>query len=279
MVKESVLVKKASVSHDIREILANEIRNDLVITPVLNEFLETWDERVSPRAAKHVARMLMKADRDRRGSWSASGAGNCLRRQELQFLGMPVSGRTSYQLGRIFDNGTWVHYRWQAVLMTAGILDQVEVLVKKPSLRARCSMDGVGTARASRFEGLDFGFELKGRNDWEYRKQTVMGVDEKTRKQVDFEFLLSGFDVFVIVNENKNTQAIKEWVFYREDDRINEMHRQLIDLNRAIDRQRLHPMLPECKAQDPNGEFAKCPFGGPGGACLLAGKWPRKTGI
>jgi hypothetical protein len=138
-------------------------------------------------------------------------------------------------------------------------------------------MDGEGVAREGRYAGRDFGFELKGRNDYQWNKQTVLGVDPETRAQVDFEFLHCGFDLFVVMNENKNTQARKEWVFLRDDDRVKKMRVQLRELNRAIDIQRLHPMLPECVAQTKSGEFYKCPFGTPGGVCANSGRWP--TGV
>jgi hypothetical protein len=199
-----------------------------------------------------------------------------MRRQELAFLGMPTVGSNDPQLQLIFANGTWVHLRWQALLMTAKLLDNIEVLVKKPSQRARCSMDGMGIASRGRYKGAEFGFELKGRNEYQFGKQDATGVDDKTRKQVDFEFWLSGLDMFVIMNENKNNQLKKEWVFIRDESRVDDIKKEVKELNKAIDIQRLHPMLEECRQQTPNGEFFKCPFGGKGGPCLAAGKWPTK---
>jgi len=137
-------------------------------------------------------------------------------------------------------------------------------------------MDGEGIALMGRYKGREFGFELKGRNDWQYSKQVMLGVDEATRSQVDFSFMLSGLDVWVVLNENKNNQQLKEWVFTRDDDRVNSMRKLVKELNRAIDTQRLHPMLPECQKQLRNGEFFQCPFGSKGGACLSSGNWPQR---
>ena len=264
--------KPPRVSKSLKEMLAESVQDDLIITPALKEFLVGWDENYPPEVVAQVTAVMNARQRDRSASWSASGAGKCWRRQELAFLGMPVFGYDDPQLELIFLNGRWVHLRWQATLLTAGLLDSIEVTVKHPRTRTRCSMDGEGIGTRGRFKGREFGFELKGRNDWQWNKQFTKGADEETRKQVDFEFLLSGFDLFVILNENKNNQATKEWIITREDDRIQEMKKQIKDLNRAIDIQRLHPMLDECKKGE--GEWKKCPYGSDGGACQMSGKFP-----
>jgi hypothetical protein len=198
-----------------------------------------------------------------------------MRRQEFQFLGMPVPGVYDPQQKRIFLNGTWMHLRNQAVLMAAGILDNIEITVKKPSQRARCTMDGMGVAKEGRYEGAHFGFEMKSRNENAYNWQLIRGVDEGTRKQVDFMFLLTGMDLFVVFNEQKNNQAVHEWVIVRDDDRVREVAKQIKEMNAAIDNQRLHPQLPECQKQLKTGEFYKCPYGGEGGVCATSGRWPN----
>jgi hypothetical protein len=251
--------------------------DSMIITPALEEFLManpnlTVDRQVSLALAK----LMSTPQRDRRGSWSASSAGYCKRRQELNFLGVQAPRTISPQMQQIFFNGTWVHLRWQATLMTAGILDAVEVTVKKPQLRSRATLDGMGIASRGKYKGQDFGFELKGRNDFEYNKQFVAGVDENTRKQVDFQFYMSGLDVWSIINENKNNQGWKEWVIYRDEERVKAIAKDIHSMNAAIDRGRLHQMLPECKRRE--GEFNRCPFGGAGGPCVMSGSWPSNLG-
>jgi hypothetical protein len=262
------------VSAKIAELLDESLRDDLIVSPPYNEFLAQWDESYPPHVVKRIAEILSTPQRDRRYSWSASGAGMCLRRQEFAFLGMPTVGKYNPQQRRIFLNGTWVHLRNQATLMSAGILDNIEVTIKKKSKRARCSMDGEGVVLGGRYESAEFGYELKSANDNVFRNQITKGVPDKVRKQVDFEFLISGLDIFVIFNENKNNQEIREWVILRDEDRVEEMADQIGSLNKAIDSGRLHGQLPECKKQLRTGEFYKCPYGGPGGVCATAGRWP-----
>lgn len=270
------MTKPIRVSNNIKALLEMSLRDDLIITPLLSEFLNKWDGDMSEKAAKWLYKNMTMRSRNRAASWSASGAGKCLRRQELAFLGMPVIGSADAHLQMIFFNGTWLHHKWQAILLTAGLIDSIESTFKKRSTRTRCTMDGNGTAKMGRYEGREFGLELKGRNDFQYNKQTLLGIDDQTRAQVDFSFMMTGLDLWVVINEDKNNQQIKEWVFSRDDNRVNDMRLQVKDLNRAIDNQSLHPMIPECKLQTRNGEFFKCPFGGKGGACISSGKWPSR---
>lgn len=264
------------VSAQLRRTLQTAMRNDLIVTPLVDEFLASNpDWFVHPDVARRLAKIMSTPPRDRRYSWSASQSGSCLRRQELTFLGVPTGNALPPKTIRVFNNGTWVHYRWQALLMTAGILDDIEVEYQNKQSRTRCSMDGQGTAKISRYTGMLFGFELKGRNDYTYSQQRAQsGPDDKTQRQVDFEFYLSGLEVFSIVNENKNNQENAEWVFYRDRDRIADVAQEVASLNKAIDRSRLHPMIPECKRQLASGEFYKCPYGGKGGSCEMSGSWP-----
>lgn len=253
--------------------LDSSIKEDLIITPAYEEWLDKNPEgTIDPDVAALMAKLMSTPDRDRSGSFSASSAGRCLRRQELAFLGVKPPGVHTTQMSRIFNNGKWLHLKWQAELLTAGIIDNVEVTVKKPSLLARCTLDGVGMAAKGRYTNYEFGLEIKGRNSYTYDQQVRNDPDEATRRQVDMQFLLGGLDIAVILNENKNNQGFHEWVFYRDDERIADAAHELRDLNRAIEKGRLHPMLPECKMQ--TGEFKNCPFGGDGGPCQMSGRWP-----
>jgi hypothetical protein len=267
------------VSKSVVELLEESANDDLVVTPPYNEFLNGWDENWDPRVVDRIAEVMKTRQRDRSKSFSGSGAGKCLRRQELAFLGMPVVQTYDPQLRRIFLNGTWTHYRNQATLMQAGILDNIEVTIRKDSKRARCTMDGMGVALQGRYQGAEFGYELKSANEFSYQSQVTKGVNESTRAQVDFEFLLSGFDIFVIFNENKNNQSIREWVIVRDEQRVRDRAKEIADLNYAIDRERLHTMLPECQKRRRSGEFYKCPFGGDGGVCASVGKWPNRIPV
>ncbi len=100
-----------------------------------------------------------------------------------------------------------------------------------------------GHCKNGRYDGAEFGYELKSTNDFAYNHQVIKGASDKTRKQVDFEFYMSGFDLFVIFNENKNNQGIQEWVMVRDEGRVREIAKELQELNAAIDNSRLHPTI------------------------------------
>lgn len=263
------------VSDRVKELLDEYARDDLIVTHPYNEFLSVWDETYPKYVVDRISQVLLTPQRDRRYSWSASGAGKCMRAQEFAFLGMPQMVDYDPQQRRIFLNGTWVHLRNQATLLSAGILDNIEVTVKRPKKRARATLDGMGVVKQGRYDGASFGYELKSANDWAYQHQVTKGAAEKTRLQVDFEFWLTGFDVFTIFNENKNNQGIQEWVVVRDNDRVRAISDMVDELNKAIDRERLHPQLIECRKKLKSGEFFKCPYGGHGGVCDTAGSWPN----
>jgi hypothetical protein len=266
--------RPTKISQDVKEILEDAVKDELIITNEYNRFLMKWDGVIAKPVAKKIAKLMSTPDRVRSGSFSASGAGKCMRRQELQFLGVPVEGSIAPQQRRIFENGTWAHYRTQATLMTAGILDGIEVTAKRKKIRSRCTLDGVGEARSGRYSGADFGLEIKSANEWAYQHQFTKGATDGVRAQVDFQFLITGFDIMVILNENKNNQALKEWVLVRDQERVNRLAKRLQEMNGAIERQRLHPLLDECRKRNKTGEFYKCPFGGDGGPCASVGNWP-----
>lgn len=264
------------VGNTIKALLQASANNEKVITYELEKFFGSWNEVYSPKAVQRVSQLISTPPRVRSGSFSASSAGKCMRRQELAFLGAPAYAEIDSQLRAIFLTGTWTHLRWQAILLTAGILDAVEVTHRKPSLNVRCTLDGTGVVKSGRYQGRDFGFELKSRNSFTWDKQVQAGVDEETRTQADVQMLLTGFDIAVIVNENKNLQSYHEWVFTRNIERISNLERKLYTMNTDIENKKLRPMIPECKIRAKNGEFFKCPYGGKTGICANTGSWYSK---
>jgi hypothetical protein len=255
------------------------VDENLIITPRYEKYLLHNPDVLMDRIMfLRVMAELTHKPRDRSRSFSASSAGYCLRRQELAFTGQQQNQVADPRGIRIFNNGTFVHLRWQIGLLGAEIIDDIEYKVTSSKLRARANLDGLGKALGGRWDGADFVWEHKGRMSFVWSKQDRAGVpDEKTRKQTDMQLLLTGFDLAAVTNENKDTQEISEFVLERDESRISEARKELKALNRAVDRQVLHPMLAECVKQNKSGEFYKCPFGTPGGACVNSGSWPART--
>jgi hypothetical protein len=251
---------------------------DLIVKPVYEQYLVKHPEMTANRSVfRRVMEEMTKKPRDRRRSFSASSAGYCLRRQELAFLGQRKNPISEPRLIRIFNNGTMVHLRWQIGLLGAGIVSDIEHTVYMERYRARANLDGLGVALRGTYKGSEFVWEHKGRMSFSYAQQAKAGSpDAKTRKQVAMQMLLSGFELGSVTNENKDTQDIEEFVIERNIDEIRDAKSELVQLNDAIDKEKLHPMLPECIKQNKTGEFWDCPFGGPGGSCISSGTWPRR---
>jgi hypothetical protein len=250
---------------------------DLIVLPAYERYLTKYPELTENRqAVERVVRELLTPPRNRSRSFSASSAGYCLRRQELAFLGVKQNPMNNPRLARIFGNGTMVHLRWQIGLLSARIVDDIEYTVTSNSGLARATLDGIGVAMEGNYKGARFVWEHKGRMSFSFLSQTRKGEpDDKTFSQVKFQFLQTGYDIAAVTNENKDTQEVDEFVIERTDEMVADAKKELRELILAVDKQRLHPMLPECQRQLKSGEFMKCPFGTTAGACLHTGSWPR----
>lgn len=233
-----------------------------------------------------VYEQLAAKQRDRRASFSASSAGQCLRRRELAFLGVsvPAARKPDARLLNIFHDGRWRHLRWQASLLAAGIITHIEFPLPWPEMRHRGTMDGVGVVRDTHpfpeWRGKTFGLELKGMNKWHFNKQVNVRDDQMDahKSQVAEYFLSSGLDLFVFLYEDKATGGWKEWVVSPDPQLIRDARYELKAMNERIDRQKLHQMLPSCKIR--KGErWERCPYAGAHGPCERAGSWPSAVTV
>jgi hypothetical protein len=245
-----------------------------IVTPAYRRWMRTHADDPMPEwVVQRIAEQLAKKQRDRRASFSGSSAGACLRAQEFGYLGIApaVEQLPDVDLICIFNDGKWRHLRWQANLLAANILTEIEVSQSWIPKRSEGSMDGIGVVPDNHpnldWRGLEFGFELKGVNGFQFAKlvKKELPKDEHLY-QVDRYFLTSGVDLFVVLYECKLTQRTHEWVLTRDDIRIKESLEELEDLNHAVDTQTLHPQLRTCAAR--MGPFWDgCPYAGRGGIC------------
>lgn len=253
-----------------------------IVTPAYRKWLANHSDDAYPDwVVAVITKELAKQQRDRRFSFSGSSAGYCMRRQEFDFLGVgaDMNFKPSTDLLSIFDDGRWRHLRWQANLLSAGILDRIEVLLDWPAKRSKGSMDGVGTVPADHprvdWRGEEFGFELKGMHGFVYANAVKKPTpSEKHMEQVDRYFLVSGLKLFVVVYECKLTQQTHEWVIERDERRIRYSAEELDDMNEAVDRQRIHDQLRSC-ARRMGPAWADCPYAGKGGVCESWRDWGK----
>lgn len=247
-------------------------RSDLILTPSIELALMRQSNRLfSPEVADFVHKQMTTPQRNRSNSFSASSAGYCLRRQIFAYIGVPTEGVGS-QLSHIFYDGTWRHLRWQALLLQENLLDQAEFPLDWPAKRSKGSMDGYGRVPMNHpnkeWRGLDFGFELKGVNPFQYNSLVKTGMIDAHKRQVHRYFLVSGVDLFVVIYEDKATQNWQEWVITPDPEWLAEQEDELDTLNQHVDDATLPAVLPECA--EGKGEYKQCPYAS---MCLHMKSW------
>lgn len=250
---------------------------DKIVTPRMKTWLlQHGDDPIPREIAQRIFDQITTPPRIRTSTFSASSAGRCYRAQELAFLGLPQTP-TDSELQAIFNDGKWRHLRWQAQLLMAGIIIDMEEALRWPAMRAVATPDGVGIVPDDHprqpWRGKEFGVEIKGVSTFQFQQYSTNGPKESHLFQVDRNFLLGGFGLYVVIYEDKTTQRWHEWVLEPDPKRIDAQRQELAELNDAIDNKALHPMLPECVKRV--GAFRECPFGGATGPCVKAGTWPR----
>lgn len=254
---------------------------DLLITPKLNDWLIAHgDEALSEEVAKKMWDLLTTPPRVRSASFSSSSAGLCDRRQVLAYLGVPSGDVTDPHLANIFSDGKWRHLRWQAMLLMAGLIDDIEDPLIWRRKRTRGTPDGRGYVPddhpKTHWRDLEFGFELKGVNPFIYQK-IVKGdqdIKEEHMRQVHRCFLLGGYDLYCVIYENKGTNDWFEWVIEPDDEYMEEQRNEIERLNGFVDREELPSLLPQCKIKT-GPVFNECPYGGKFSVCHRTKEWPN----
>jgi hypothetical protein len=261
-----------------RTIKSAKLYTEQIVTHPMNMFLmNTPNLVVDEWVADLIRKEITKQPRERSGSFSSSAAGSCLRRQVFAYKGIDTGGVNDPQLQNIFYDGTWRHLRWQAVLLQAGILTAIEYPLPWPEKQSVGTMDGIGvvpdTHPTEKWRGLEFGFELKGCNTYTYQSIVRSGaIKEDHLNQVHRYFLSGGFDLFVVIYEDKNNQQWQEFVIEPDPVRLEEQRAELDALNDYVNLNVLPPMLDECQKQTGN-DWKYCPYAGKNGVCLNRKEW------
>jgi hypothetical protein len=169
---------------------------------------EDWMEKngnpeYSAEAIRFLNAQLHATPRNRKGTVSASSLGSCRRRQVFTFLGMsqlPPSARTA----AIFQNGTFMHLRWQMAGITEGWLAMAEVPVGENNMGLSGTLDGVSYK--------DSVVEFKSINSHGFRGVSQFGPKHEHKMQVGTYMYVTGRDKSVVIYENKDTQEYTEQV-------------------------------------------------------------------
>ena len=96
-----------------------------------------------------------------------------------------------------------------------------------------------------------------------------VGLKEEHLNQIHRYFLVGGFDLFVVIYENKDNQEWTEWVVTPEPKRLKQQEEELSRLNQAVETETLPVMLQGCQTRN-SQEWKQCPFAGNQGVCVQA---------
>ncbi len=228
-------------------------RRNKFITPKLHGWLSQNPDGIktdNPDIQKRILEILKPSVGDRSGAFHPSQLYQCPRAQVFGYLNIPVTRSYNPTLQNLFNDGHFRHLRWQVMLLSAGILTDVEVPVAIPESRLTGSMDGVNAD-----EG--WMFELKGTSQF----KTIMyrGALPAHIKQVNAYMLASGLEKTIIVYECKSSQDWTEIEVGRDETIINEISNILTELNGALDNNTLPEVKHDCKNQT-GSEFNSCPY-------------------
>lgn len=246
----------------------------LPITPRHEKWLAQGDPVYSPAALEFALGQLdgsRGGSRQRARLFRASGAGRCLRERMFARLGAPTNQMLDTRRQSIYNNGNFLHLRWQMAGLSEGWLAEAETPADRPDLGFGCTLDGV------LFDGSIL--EVKSINHRGFQIVQDYGPETKHVRQVHYMFKATGTAAASIVYEDKDTQDYLEVRVTLDPEEMQAVDAELDALNGGLARRSLPPALPDCVAQKGaqwrNCEFRDvCPLGGKGQTMAIKGLWP-----
>ena len=227
---------------------------DLVISNRYEQWMkENSNPHYSPEAlAFGVEQLRLQAHpRDRTGTFSASSVSTCMRKQQFTWLGMPQPEPTAH-LGAIFQNGTFMHVRWQMAGLTEGFLTQAEVPVPEDNeMWLSGTMDGIA------YDGSVV--EFKSINTRGFTEVCAFGPKTAHLGQGATYLLATGREKVIFIYEDKNTQDYKEFVRTRDELPLKEVEERTADLWVSVEEKELYEPKSDC-IDKVGYEYSQCPY-------------------
>src|SRR6187431_991943 len=223
-------------------------KGDLKIIPAY----ETWLDDHSRDLQEHLkimATIFDRPERVRENSFSASGAGQCLRRRQLSYLGYQQT-KPNEKTMNIFVNGDFVHLRHQIAGIQMGYFTSAE----EPLVNKEYNL--TGTADAIMDDG-GIG-EIKSINSNGFGQVSSFGPKKEHNEQVHSYMLAADTDHARILYENKDTNELKEFLVHRNAQTVQKIVDDLTLLNEYTNDKVLAPPL--ATAITMTGECRWCPF-------------------
>lgn len=246
----------------------------LLVTPRFEQYIATHPNiLIDETVADFIKSELTTPQRNRRMSFSASSRGACPREQVFGFTPLKPVPKLNADLYAIFHQGTFMHLKWQALLLDAGILDEVEMPCTWEKFVVRGTIDGGGVVPEGhplRADYLRFGWELKSINSRGFRWIIDSGPKHQHLLQIHAYMLATGRLLWSLVYENKDTQEWKEFVVHFDPEIAEEVKAELQYLNDCVENKELPPVLDPCKKKQ--GPYKSCPYAY---VCLDQDDWPE----
>ena len=249
----------------------------LIVTPRYEQYLATHPNILIDEAiADFIKSELTTPQRNRRATFSASSRGACARAQVFQFTPVKPVAKLDSQKHAFFHQGTFMHLKWQALLLDAGILDEPEISCRWEKYRLTGTIDGAGpvvdAGQVSMWGTDRFGWELKSINSRGFQWIQDRGPNHHHLLQIHAYMLAMGWNVWSLMYENKDTQEWKEFVVHFDQEIANEVEHELSSLNWHVENKALPPILDECKKKQ--GAYKRCDFAH---TCLDQDSWPQRV--
>ena len=246
---------------------------ELLVSPRYENYLtEHSNILVDEKVGDFIKSEICTPQRNRRMTFSASARGACPREQVFQFTHLKGVPRFGSSLIAIFHQGTFMHLKWQALLLDAGILDRVEIPCLWDDMSMSGTIDGAGLVPDNhilRAEHENFGWELKSINSNGYRFVLSNGPKKQHLLQIHAYMIATGWRVWSLCYENKDTQEWKEFTVFYDEAIADEVTYELAYLNDCVNDKKLPPILSECQKR--KGPFKQCQFAH---VCLDQDTWP-----
>jgi len=224
---------------------------NLVVSRRHEDWLTKYDQPVySQRALAFAHEQLSKPGRVRMGTVSASSLGDCHRYQQFTYLGLPKlpnDAKTALK----FQNGAFMHLRWQMAGLSEGWLVEAEVPVRDRERGLQGTMDGVLYDESI--------LELKSINAHGFSGVMTFGPKHEHLFQMATYMVCTKRTKGVFIYENKDTQEYTEIVVNADEVPLEEAMVQARTLWQGIEATNLAEPLEKCI--DRTGwKYQSCPF-------------------
>jgi hypothetical protein len=198
------------------------------------------------------------------GRLSPSTVGGCMRQAAFKFIGVPARRFLDPDLEAIFEQGNWIHHKWQAIFKDMQMVlgkDQIEVLsTEKGITYPRLYIAGTSD-NTLRLLGEKVVVDEKSIQDYGFT-QIFTSDEPKDEHKSQLHPYMKGHRIYsgLLHYENKNNQRTRTFRVPFEPERWEWLQDWCKQVLRRMMRKELPPMHPDCDAG--NFLFEQCPWKG-----------------